>query len=118
MPARSVLNAPADTGLTRGTLPAVLGLLLWLAAGTVIVKLYDRKGFYRPDPNVNPAVLDYTSQGLLPTRSVSQTTRAATDAALSEQPQQADHQPGQSPQDASHQSRRRNVARVQKGQSP
>jgi YhgE/Pip-like protein len=90
---RSIMyfDAQADAGLTRGTLAAGLGLLVWLAAGTVIVKWYDRKGFYRLDPNVlahvNAAVQDYKSQQATPTPTVSQTTQAASDAAFSQQPQ-------------------------------
>jgi hypothetical protein len=71
---RSIMyfNARADAGLTRGTVAAGLGLLVWLAAGTVIVKWYDRKGFYRLDPGVlahaNAAAQDYQSQRAPPTR--------------------------------------------------
>ena len=65
---RSIMyfNAQADAGLTRGTLAAGLGLLFWLAMGTGIVKWYDRKRFYRLDPeilaHVNASVQDYRTQ--------------------------------------------------------
>jgi len=51
---RSIMyfNARADAGLTRGAVAAGLGLLFWLATGTVIVKWYDRKRFYRLAPDV------------------------------------------------------------------
>ena len=56
-------NAQADAGLTRGTLAAGLGLIIWLALGTVVVKWYDREPFYRMHPDllahVNTAVQDY-----------------------------------------------------------
>jgi YhgE/Pip-like protein len=110
---RSIMyfNAQADAGLTRGTLAAGLGLLVWLSAGTVVVKWYDRKGFYRLDPNVLAHVQDYTSQQATPTPTVSPTTQAASAAAFSEQPQQPDHEPHRSPQNAPHQSGRPNGAR-------
>jgi YhgE/Pip-like protein len=56
---RSIMyfNAQADAGLTRGTLAAGLGLLFWLAMGTAMVRWYDRKRFYRLDPDI----LDYVS---------------------------------------------------------
>jgi len=51
---RSIMyfNAQADAGLTRGTLAAGLGLLFWLVVGTAIVKWYDRKRFYRLNPDI------------------------------------------------------------------
>jgi uncharacterized phage infection (PIP) family protein YhgE len=56
---RSIMyfNGQADAGLTRGTLAAGLGLLFWLAVGTAIVKWYDRKRFYR----LNPDILDHVN---------------------------------------------------------
>jgi uncharacterized phage infection (PIP) family protein YhgE len=77
---RSIMyfNAQADAGLTRGTVAAGLGLVFWLAAGTVIVKWYDHKGSYRLDPNVlahaNAAVQDHTSQPATPTPAVPEST--------------------------------------------
>jgi YhgE/Pip-like protein len=65
---RSIMyfNAQADAGLTRGTVAAGLGLLLWLALGAVIVRWYDRKGLYRLDPDilihVNESVQDYKNR--------------------------------------------------------
>ena len=65
---RSILyfGAQGDVGLTRGTLAAALGLLFWLALGTTIVKWYDRKRFYRLDPDlvahVSKWVQDYKTR--------------------------------------------------------
>jgi YhgE/Pip-like protein len=65
---RSIMyfNAQANAGLTRGTLAAGLGLLFWLAIGTVIVKWYDRKRLYRLQPDilaqVSTAVQNYKTQ--------------------------------------------------------
>ena len=65
---RSIMyfNARADAGLTRGTLAAGLGLLIWLALGTLIVTWYDRRRFYRLHPDilgyVNTSVQDYKTQ--------------------------------------------------------
>jgi YhgE/Pip-like protein len=59
-------NAQADAGLTRGTLAAGLGLLFWLVVGTALVKWYDRKRFYRLDPeilaHVNASVQAYKTE--------------------------------------------------------
>jgi YhgE/Pip-like protein len=51
---RSILyfGSQAQAGLTRGTLAAGLGLVLWLAIGTVIVRWYDRRRLYRLHPDV------------------------------------------------------------------
>jgi hypothetical protein len=53
---------------------------------SIILKCYDRKGFYRLDPNVlahvNAVVQDNTSQEATPARTVSWTTQAASDAAF------------------------------------
>jgi hypothetical protein len=65
---RSIMyfNAQADAGLTRGTVAAGAGLLFWLAVGTAMVKWYDRKRFYRLDPDVlayvSASVQDYKTQ--------------------------------------------------------
>lgn len=65
---RSILyfGARFDAGLTRGLLAAGLGLLFWLALGTVVVRLYDRKHYYRIRPDllayVRNAVQDYKTQ--------------------------------------------------------
>jgi YhgE/Pip-like protein len=62
---RSILyfGAQGDAGLTRGTLAAGLGLLFWLVVGTVVVRWYDRRHFYRVSPeilaHVSKAVQDY-----------------------------------------------------------
>jgi hypothetical protein len=53
---------------------------------SIILNWYDRKGFYRLDPNVlahvNAVVQDYTSQQATPIPTVSRTTQAASDAAF------------------------------------
>jgi YhgE/Pip-like protein len=51
---RSIMyfNARADAGLARGALAAGLGLLLWLALGTAVVRWYDRRGFERLSPEL------------------------------------------------------------------
>lgn len=62
---RSILyfGAQADAGLTRGILAASLGLLLWLIMGIAVVRWYDRKRFYRLQPellaHIGAAVQDY-----------------------------------------------------------
>ena len=59
-------GARGDAGLTRGTLAAALGLLLWLAIGTATVKWYDRKHLYRLQPDllayVSKSIQDYKTQ--------------------------------------------------------
>ncbi len=59
---RSILyfGARGDAGLSRGTLAAALGLLFWLALGTVIVKWYDRRHLYR----LRPDLLAYVSKSV------------------------------------------------------
>jgi ABC-type polysaccharide/polyol phosphate export permease len=65
---RSIMyfNAQADAGLTRGILAAGLGLVFWVALGTVVVKWYDRERLYRLQPDmlahVSAAVQDYKAQ--------------------------------------------------------
>jgi hypothetical protein len=85
-------NAQADAGLTRGTLSAGLGLLFWLAAGTAMVKWYDRKRFYRLDPDildhVNASVQAYRTQHV--TASASGTTHPPSRQTISERPPEAD----------------------------
>jgi YhgE/Pip-like protein len=51
---RSIMyfGAQGDAGLTRGILAASLGLVFWLAVGTAIVRWYDRRRFYRLDPEI------------------------------------------------------------------
>jgi YhgE/Pip-like protein len=51
-------DAQADAGLTRSVVAAASGLVFWLAAGTVLVRLYDRKGLSRIDPEL----LEYAAQ--------------------------------------------------------
>jgi YhgE/Pip-like protein len=69
---RSIMyfNAQADAGLTRGVLAAALGLVFWLAVGTAIVKWYDRRRFYRLDPEilalVSRSVQDYRARHAAP----------------------------------------------------
>jgi type IV secretory pathway TrbD component len=65
---RSIMyfGAQGDAGLTRGTLAAALGLLVWLVVGTVVVKWYDRKHLYRIQPDllahVSKSVQDYRTR--------------------------------------------------------
>jgi YhgE/Pip-like protein len=65
---RSILyfGAQGDAGLTRGTLAAGLGLLLWLVLGAAVVRWYDRKRFYRLHPDilahVDTSVQEYKAQ--------------------------------------------------------
>jgi YhgE/Pip-like protein len=58
-------NAQADAGLTRAVVAAACGLVFWLAAGTVLVHWYDRRGLSRIDPllleYVDRAAQDYVS---------------------------------------------------------
>ena len=51
---RSIMyfGAQGTAGLTRGTVAAAVGLVFWLVVGTVIVKWYDRRRFYRIDPEI------------------------------------------------------------------
>jgi len=51
---RSILyfRAQAAAGLTRGAVAAASGLVFWLLIGTLVVKWYDRKRFYRLDPDL------------------------------------------------------------------
>jgi YhgE/Pip-like protein len=92
---RSILyfDAQADAGLTRGTLAAGLGLLFWLVIGAAIVNWYDRKRFYRLDPDildyVSTSVQEYRSQHL--TAAVaSDTSRRPSGEVSSEQPRGTD----------------------------
>jgi YhgE/Pip-like protein len=93
---RSIMyfNAQADAGLTRGTLAAGLGLLFWLAAGAAMVKWYDRKHFYRLDPDilahVHASVQDYKTQHA-PAAARAGPTPPPPGEATSEQPPEADH---------------------------
>jgi hypothetical protein len=56
-------NAQGVAGLTRGTVAAAAGLAFWLVVGGLVVRWYDRKGFYRLRPevlaHVDKAVKDY-----------------------------------------------------------
>ena len=51
---RSILyfGAQAAAGLTRGAVAAASGLVFWLLIGTLVVKWYDRRRFYRLDPDL------------------------------------------------------------------
>lgn len=66
---RSIMyfGARGDAGLTRGTLTAGLGLLLWLLLGAVVVRWYDRRRLYRIHPDllahVNASVEQYLAHG-------------------------------------------------------
>jgi len=65
---RSILyfNAQGVAGLTRGTVAASAGLLCWLVVGAIVVRWYDRKGYYRLQPeilaHVDRAVQDYHAE--------------------------------------------------------
>lgn len=56
-------NAAGDAGLTRGLVMTGIGLLFWLVAGVVITVWYDRRKFYRMQPDllsyVNRSVQTY-----------------------------------------------------------
>jgi hypothetical protein len=92
---RSIMyfNAQADAGLTRGTVAAGLGLLFWLAVGTALVKWYDRKRFYRLDPDilayVSTSVQGYKTQHAT-AAAPSGTTQPPSGEATSQQPPEAD----------------------------
>jgi YhgE/Pip-like protein len=45
-------DAQADAGLARAVTAAALGLVIWLIAGAVVVRWYDRKGYNRMDPEL------------------------------------------------------------------
>jgi len=45
-------NARGDAGLDRGFVLAAIGLVLWLAVGTIVTKWYDRRGLDRLSPEV------------------------------------------------------------------
>jgi YhgE/Pip-like protein len=45
-------DAQADAGLARAVTAAALGLVIWLIAGAVVVRWYDRKGYNRLDPQI------------------------------------------------------------------
>jgi YhgE/Pip-like protein len=47
-------DAQANAGLTRGVAAAGAGLLFWLAAGTAMVRWYDRKGLHRTPVDDQP----------------------------------------------------------------
>ncbi len=65
---RSIMyfGAQASAGLTRGTLAAGVGLLIWLALGVIVVRWYDRRRLYRLQPelleHVGKAVQDYRAR--------------------------------------------------------
>jgi YhgE/Pip-like protein len=69
---RSIMyfNAQGAAGLTRGTVAASAGLLLWLVTGTVVIKWYDHRRLYRLHPDVlahvNTAVQDYRARQAAP----------------------------------------------------
>src|ERR1700733_13582594 len=69
---RSILyfDAQGVAGLTRGTVAAAAGLVFWLVVGAVVVRWYDRKGFYRLRPevlaHVDQAVQDFRAKQAAP----------------------------------------------------
>lgn len=64
---RSILyfNARGAAGLTRAFLATACGLAFWVAIGTLITNLYDRKGLNR----LTPALLDYIDHAVREYRS-------------------------------------------------
>jgi YhgE/Pip-like protein len=54
---RSILyfGAAGSAGLTRGAITAAMGLLFWLAIGTLVVRWYDGKGLQRMHPDARGA---------------------------------------------------------------
>ncbi|WP_063627913.1 YhgE/Pip domain-containing protein [Actinospica robiniae] len=72
---RSIMyfGARADAGLAHGALAAGLGLLLWVILGAAIVTWYDRKRFYRLDPDVieyvDAAIAQHQARRAAPGRS-------------------------------------------------
>jgi YhgE/Pip-like protein len=81
---RSILyfNAQGAAGLTRGTVAAAAGLVCWLVLGTVIVKWYDRRHWYRIRPellaHVDSAVKDYKARQAGPSPAPSDAGRPAS----------------------------------------
>ena len=75
-----------------------------MAVGALIVKWYDRKGFYRIQPDLlgylNTAGQHYKSEQATPTPVASETTQPARGTPSSQQPRQADQEQYPSPQDA------------------
>jgi YhgE/Pip-like protein len=69
---RSIMyfGAQGVAGLTRGTVAATAGLLFWLVLGTVVVRWYDRKHFYRLQPDilahVSQSVQEYKAKQATP----------------------------------------------------
>jgi len=69
---RSILyfDAQGVAGLTRGTVAAASGLVFWLVVGAVVVRWYDRKGFYRLRPevlaHVDQSVQDFRAKQAAP----------------------------------------------------
>lgn len=55
-------DAQADAGLARAVTAATLGLVIWLIAGAVAVRWYDRKGYNRLDPELLGYVADSVQQ--------------------------------------------------------
>jgi hypothetical protein len=89
-------NAQADAGLTRGTLAAGLGLLFWLAVGTAMVKWYDRRRFYRLDPDildhVNASVQAYKTQHVAATPASSHRSQPTSGEATVQHPPEGDQE--------------------------
>lgn len=58
--------AGGTAGLTRGFIAASVGLLIWLALGTTVVRWYDRKGLHRLRPDllayVQKSIGEYQAQ--------------------------------------------------------
>jgi YhgE/Pip-like protein len=121
---RSIMyfGAQADAGLTRGILSAGLGLLFWLAIGTVIVRWYDHKRLYRLQPDllahVSTSVQDYKTKHAAAVPAQTGATQPASDPASLQQPQEADHERQRPAQNAPRsQNGLRDAAHAQKEQS-
>jgi hypothetical protein len=80
-------NARGGAGLTSGVVAASLGLLFWLAMGTVVVRWYDRRGLQR----MPPELLAHIS-GAVQAYRADQTTKSAPQASVSstERPPEGD----------------------------
>jgi uncharacterized phage infection (PIP) family protein YhgE len=53
-------NASGEAGLTRAFVLTAIGLVFWVALGTLVTTWYDRKGLYR----MPPALMDYVDRAV------------------------------------------------------
>ena len=84
-------DAQADAGLARAVTAATLGLVIWLIAGAVVVRWYDRKGYNRLDPEllgyVAGSVQQYRSQNAHARQQDAGNTRRQTEPDVGARPQ-------------------------------